>query len=287
MGYKTYKKKQNGIEIYVEDFDIKQTLECGQCFRFFCEDNNNYFIIAHGRKLNISQKENKKFFLYPCTVQEFEDIWLNYFDLQTDYSRIKKTLAQKNKVLAKAINLYGGIRILNQEKWETLISFIISQNNRISQIKKVIENISQMFGTQIDNNYFAFPSHDQLLGATEEDLNNCRAGFRSKYILDAIKNTPDLKKLDNISTDSAKKILKKIKGVGDKVSDCVLLFAYNRHEVYPVDTWVKRVSQEIFFDKQEVNLTQIREFAQEKFGDLAGYAQQYLFYYIRNQKNNF
>ena len=281
-----YKKSKDGIEVLnVNDFDIGQTLECGQCFRFFGA-KNNYFIIAHGKKLNIKQDKNKIFF-WPCLVDEFENIWINYFDLERDYAGIKKILAQKNKILAKAIDFCGGIRILNQEKFEALISFIISQNNRIPRIKKIIEKISHEFGDEIDENYFAFPSFSRIKNANEEKLMNCKMGFRLNYILDAlnkIEHGLDLEGLKNFETEIIKKNLMAIKGVGDKVSDCVLLFAYGRREIFPIDTWIKKISQKIFFGNQETNIKKIHEFAKNNFGDLAGYAQQYLFYYFRGKK---
>lgn len=279
-----YAKYKDGVLMTnFDSFDIQQILECGQCFRFFGSENN-YFIIAHGRKLNIFQGNDEIFFA-PCTIDEFENIWINYFDLETDYSQIKKILSAKDNILADAIKLCGGIRILNQDKWECLISFIISQNNRIPQIKKIIENISCKFGSLITENYFSFPSQLQLQNAEEKDLNECRAGFRSKYILDAVNNSEiNLEVLSHFPTDEIKKNLMKIKGVGGKVADCTLLFSFGRHEVYPTDVWIKRVSQEIYFDNKDVSIKQIHEFAENKFGDLAGYAQQYLFHYIRNMK---
>lgn len=278
-----YKKVGNSIEmIEYDSFDIGQILECGQCFRFSGSDNN-YSIIAHGKLLNISQT-NDKIIFYPCTINEFENIWINYFDLNTDYLHIKKILSHSDNILAKAIKLCGGIRILNQDKWECLISFIISQNNRIPQIKKVIENISNMFGSKINDQYYTFPTRSQLLNATQENLQNCKAGFRSKYILDAIKSEINLENLSNLSTQDIKNTLMKIKGVGNKVADCSLLFSFGRREVYPTDVWIKRVTQEIYFNNKDVSINQIHNFAKNKFGNLAGYSQQYLFHYARNIK---
>jgi 3-methyladenine DNA glycosylase/8-oxoguanine DNA glycosylase len=278
-----YKKVGNSIEmIEYDSFDIGQILECGQCFRFSGSDNN-YSIIAHGKLLNISQT-NDKIIFYPCTINEFENIWINYFDLNTDYLQIKKILSHSDNILAKAIKLCGGIRILNQDKWECLISFIISQNNRIPQIKKVIENISNMFGSKINDQYYTFPTRSQLLNATQENLQNCKAGFRSKYILDAIKSEINLENLSNLSTQDIKNTLMKIKGVGNKVADCSLLFSFGRREVYPTDVWIKRVTQEIYFNNKDVSINQIHNFAKNKFGNLAGYSQQYLFHYARNIK---
>lgn len=277
-----YVKYKDGIKMAdFNSFDIGQILECGQCFRFFGGENN-YFIIAHDRKLNIIQSDDEVFFT-PCNIEDFENIWINYFDLERDYLRIKKISSSSDNILAEAVNLYGGIRILQQDKWECLLSFIISQNNRIPQIKKVIQNISHMFGMEICNDCFAFPTRSQLINADEKKLMDCRTGFRAKYILDAINFDIDLEKLSDFSTADIKQKLMQIKGVGNKVADCTLLFSFGRHEVYPIDVWVKRVSQEIFFDNKNVSIKQIHEFAEKKFGELAGFAQQYLFHYIRNK----
>ncbi len=277
-----YIKYKDGVKMTdFNSFDIRQILECGQCFRFFGKENN-YFIIAHGRKLNIIQSDDEVFFT-PCNIEDFENIWINYFDLERDYLRIKKILSSSDNILAEAVNLYGGIRILQQDKWECLLSFIISQNNRIPQIKKVIQNISHMFGMEICNDCFAFPTRSQLINADEKKLMDCRTGFRAKYILDAINFDIDLEKLSDFHTADIKQKLMQIKGVGNKVADCTLLFSFGRHEVYPIDVWVKRVSQEIFFDNKNVSIKQIHEFAEKKFGELAGFAQQYLFHYIRNK----
>lgn len=280
-----YKKYKDGVELFdFDSFDIKQILECGQCFRS-SGANNNYFIIAHRKKLNIKQYDNKIFFS-PCSINNFENIWINYFDLATNYLEIKKILSQKDNILAEAIKFGSGIRILNQEKFECLISFIISQNNNIPRIKNIIEKISIELGDQITENYFAFPDISQLKNANKNKLLSCRMGFRLNYILDAlnkINNTSDLETLDTQKTEVIKKKLMEIKGVGDKVSDCVLLFSYNRHEIFPIDTWIKKVMQKIYFPNQEVNIKQIHDFAKKKFGDLAGYAQQYLFYYFRGK----
>ncbi len=277
-----YKKSgESVIMTDVNSFDIGQILECGQYFRFW-GSGNNYSIVAHGRCLNIYQLPDKIIFS-PCTIEEFENIWINYFDLERDYAKIKNELADADEILAQAIKLYGGIRILNQDKWECMISFIISQNNRIPQIKNVIENISRAFGSPIDDKNFAFPTHSQLQNATEQSLNNCKTGFRSKYILDAINQNLDLENLNDLPTPMIKEKLMQIKGIGNKVADCILLFSYGRREVYPTDVWIKRVSQELYFENKQVSLKQIQEFAKNKFGEYAGYAQQYLFHYIRNK----
>lgn len=268
-----------------DSFNIKEILECGQCFRFSQIDDNFYKIVAYGKVLYILQSDNKVEF-YPTNLTDFENIWIEYFDLNTDYFKIKKSLIS-DPILKKAIEFAPGIRILNQEPWECLISFIISQNNRIPMIKQVIKNISMKYGLEVDGE-FLFPTLNQIKNATNEDLMLCKTGFRSKYILDAIfqinsKNI-DFERLFLLSSEDAKKELMLIKGVGTKVADCVLLFSLKKNDVFPTDVWVKRVMEYFYFNEKENNINQIHSFAKDKWGNLAGYAQQYLFYYARSNK---
>lgn len=275
-------------KIIMEDFDsfnIEEILECGQCFRFEKIEPMNYKIIAYNKVLNIKQTEDKVEF-YPCSIDEFEKVWIDYFDLKTDYSKIKEQL-KDDDIVKKAIEYAEGIRILNQEPFECLISFIISQNNRIPMIKQVIKNISEKYGIKCGEDYL-FPKMEQLKNATLEELKLCKTGFRNKYILDAIENLENgnikLENLYNISSEEAKEELLKIKGVGTKVADCVLLFSLKKNDVFPTDVWVKRVMEYFYFDEKDTPIKQIHSFAKEKWGDLAGYTQQYLFYYARSEK---
>ncbi len=273
-------------KIVLEDFDsfdVEQTLECGQCFRFNKLGEREYVIIACSRVLHITQFEEKIEF-YPCLREEFENIWINYFDLGRDYIEIKNILSKKDNILKKAVDFAPGIRILNQEPWECLISFIISQNNRIPMIKQVIRNISERYGTALGD-YFLFPSLKQIEKADEKELMSCKTGFRAKYIIDAIKNVKsgnvDFEKLREVSTSGVREKLMEIKGVGEKVSDCVMLFSMGRRETFPTDVWVKRVMEYFYFDGADTKIKDIHSFAEEKFGEYAGFAQQYLFHYAR------
>ncbi len=273
------------ILLNADSFDISQILECGQCFRFKKLKEYKYTIIAYKKVLNIEQK-GKNIEFYPCNEQDFKNIWINYFDLNTDYSKIKQELS-KDVVLKKAIEYAPGIRILNQETWECLISFIISQNNRIPMIKQAVQNISKKYGDCIEGEAYAFPTLEQLLNANEEDLKQCKTGFRATYILNACNMVKSgevkLNEFDNMTTEQIRENLMTIKGVGPKISDCVLLFSQGRTEVFPTDVWIKRVMQYFYFDK-EVSIKEIHKLAYEKFGKLAGIAQQYLFNYARQQK---
>lgn len=280
-----YEKDKSIIMENMDSFDIEAILECGQCFRFEKIEEKKYRIIAYNKVLYICQKENEVEF-YPCSKTDFEQIWIEYFDLNRDYSEIKRKLSN-DEIMKKAIDYAQGIRILNQETWECLISFIISQNNRIPMIKKVVENISQKYGTKLEENLYAFPTLEQLSKATEEELQECKAGFRAKYIINAcqmIKSGEiDLSEFKNMTTQQIRDKLMSIKGVGPKIADCVLLFAEGRTEVFPTDVWIKRVMNYFYFE-EEVGVKEIHQFAYEKFGDLAGLAQQYLFNYARMEK---
>jgi len=273
------------ILLNADSFDISQILECGQCFRFKKLKEYKYTIIAYKKVLNIEQK-GKNIEFYPCSEQDFKNIWINYFDLNTDYSKIKQELS-KDAVLKKAIEYAPGIRILNQETWECLISFIISQNNRIPMIKQAVRNISKKYGDCIEDEFYAFPTLEQLINANEEDLKQCKTGFRAAYILNACNMVKSgevkLNEFDNMTTEQIRENLMTIKGVGPKISDCVLLFSQGRTEVFPTDVWIKRVMQYFYFDK-EVSIKEIHKLAYEKFGKLAGIAQQYLFNYARQQR---
>ncbi|MCD8239572.1 MAG: hypothetical protein LUC92_09595 [Clostridiales bacterium] len=281
-----YFEKNSAVVLKERDsFDIEMILECGQCFRFKKTGEKEYRIIAEGKILNIKQTDDEVIF-YPCTVKEFETIWINYFDLSTDYSAIKKALST-DPVLKEACKFGWGIRILRQEPTECLISFIISQNNRIPMIKKVIENICEKWGEDLGGEY-AFPDVSAMQDANQEELMACKTGFRHKYIRDCLDKlldgSLDLEGLKEADTKTIKTELMKVKGVGEKVADCVLFFAFSRCEVFPTDVWIKRVMEHFYFEGKETPIKEIHAFAENKWGSLAGYAQQYLFYYARTRK---
>ncbi len=280
--------KQKDDKIIMTDFDsfnIKEILECGQCFRFTKLDENEYIIIAKNRVLNIKQNKDEVYF-YPCDKKDFEQIWINYFDLNRDYAKIKELLSN-DKILKKAIDYAGGIRILNQQPWECLISFIISQNNRIPMIKQVIKNISEKYGEKSGDYYF-FPDKHSLANADILALTECKTGFRAKYIIDAAQkinsNLINLESLRLLSSDEARQKLILIKGVGPKVADCTLLFSLGKTDVFPTDVWVKRVMEHFYFNGSDTPIKEIHNFAKNTWSNLSGFAQQYLFYYARSLK---
>ncbi len=277
----------NRIEITDTDsFDIEEILECGQCFRFKRTGEKKYRIIALNRVLNIEQTEDKVIF-YPCSKEDFENLWSDYFDFDTDYSKIKKIVSQNDPIMQKAVEYAGGIRLLNQEPFETLISFIISQNNNIPRIKGIIGRLAEKYGIAANEEYL-FPKRESLINADIEDYMSVGTGFRAKYLSDCISKLESgeivLEDIVKKPTSQARDELLKIKGVGPKVADCVLLFSLKKREVFPVDVWVKRVMESLYFNGKETSIKSIGEFAAKKWGEYAGYAQQYLFYYARSEK---
>jgi len=283
------KEYKRGIVIKdAQDFELQHVFECGQCFRWN-RYKNGYIGVVSKKAVFVYKEENDVYI--EGAKKEEQEFWRKYFDIDRDYGKIKKELS-KDKILAEAIKYGHGIRILKQEPFETLISFIISANNRIPMIKRAVDNISKKFGQKIAFNnmeFYSFPTVEELSLASEKDLKECGVGFRAFYILEAVKkiideniNLDDIQKLD---TENAYKKLLEFKGVGPKVADCILLFSMQKFDAFPVDVWVKRIMQK-FYLAPDVSLLKIREFGKNKFGSLAGFAQQYLFYYARETSNS-
>lgn len=265
-------KTENGIKIKdVKDLDLAQTLDCGQSFRWV-ENGGKFTGVAFERKVDIFFDGN-----YLCientTAEEFEKIWKNYLDLDLDYGKIRADIKNLHPVLEEACAYAPGIRILRQEPWEALCTFVISQNNNIKRIKGIVERLCENFGDRKDD-FYTFPSAKTLSKLSPEDLAPIRAGFRNKYIIDAAKKVSsgevDLEKCRTLEYESARGELMKIKGVGIKVADCALLFGLHRIEAFPVDVWMKRALEKLF-----------PEMTENDFGPYAGIAQQYIFHYSR------
>lgn len=271
----------------VKDFNIKHIFDCGQCFRWNEDKDGSYVGVANKRAVRVIQNGND-IYIKGGKSQD-KDFWENYFDLKRDYGEIKNKL-KNDDVLNEAIKYGEGIRILNQEKFEIVISFIISANNRIPMIKRAVENISRSFGDKIEfegKTFYSFPTPDKLYKVSADELKSLGVGFRGEYIASAVKDIVEgnisLDEVSKLPTDEAHKELTKLKGIGPKVADCILLFSMQKHDAFPVDVWVKRVMQH-FYLAPDVSLNKIRQFGRDKFGDLAGFAQQYLFYYAREFK---
>ena len=265
------------------DFDPKHIFECGQAFRWTLEEDKSYTIVAYNRVLNI-KKEDKDIIFTDTNMEDFENIWFRYFDLGRDYGLIKRELS-KDSILEEAIRFGQGLRILNQEPFETIISFIISANNQIPRIKSSVDLIAKNYGNRINNIHYGFPKVEVLSKADPNDLREtCRVGYRDVMIVEASKmifnEAINLNEIDKLNREDSKKLLMDLPGVGPKVADCVLLFAFDKDDAFPVDRWVKRV-MEHFYIKKDTKEKEIGAYGYKIFGSLAGYAQQYLFYYAR------
>lgn len=280
---------ENGIVIKdVKNFELSHIFDCGQCFRWKQQENGNYIGVAFEKVIEV-EKTNNDVILYNTNEEEFKNIWCNYFDLYRDYDAIKEILS-KDELLRKSVEFGWGIRLLQQQPFEIIISFIISANNRIPMIKRAINNMAEKWGKPItykDKTYYTFPSIDDLENCTIDELEKCGTGFRAKYIkntIDAIlRGDIDINYIKDLDDDMCHSELQKISGVGPKVGDCIMLFSMNKYSAFPVDVWVKRAMQH-FYLAPDVSLKKIREFGRDKFGQLSGFAQQYLFYYARENK---
>lgn len=279
-------QKENQIILEeTTDFHLGQTLECGQCFHFKKLGDNEYGISAFGRLLHAKQIADKVIF-YNTTMDDYRQIWLEYFDLNRDYGQIKKALLSADDKLCDAIETMWGIRILQQDFFETLISFIISQNKQIPHIKQIVADISREYGTFLGEingeSFYSFPDCHTLKAVGEEELRRLKTGFRAPYICDAAGKVGDgiltEELLCSLNTAEVMGRLMEIKGVGEKVASCVMLFGLGIREEFPVDVWIKRIMEELYFHK-DTPREEIRMKAMEMYGKYGGYAQQYLFYY--------
>lgn len=282
---------ENGVVLEdVKDFELPHIFECGQCFRWNKQEDDSYTGVANGKVINL-KKEGCDVYIDNTGRDEIENIWYSYFDLNRDYGSIKSQLAELDETMQTSVKFGHGIRILKQDEWETLVSFIISANNRIPMIKRAIEALSENHGEYIGEykgkKYYSFPRPEDLCNLDITDIQYSGIGFRGKYILNAAKivadKEVDIYNLRNMSTNDAREQLMIFPGIGPKVSDCIMFFSMDKDDVFPIDIWVKRV-MEYFYVPEGTSLKKIQIFAQDKFGDIAGFAQQYLFYYARELK---
>lgn len=273
-----------------KSFKVKDIFECGQCFRWNEEPDGSYTGIFGHNVLNV--KEEKDIVITGICNGNIEDICKNYFDLDRNYEEIKETLSLIDDNMKESIKYGEGIRILNQDLWEMIISFIISANNNIPRIKGIIERMSAKYGQEIKfrgTSYYTFPTIDELSQASVKDLKDLGLGFRDRYVYETTKKIKEGKiNLENLKqepTNEVRKQLLTLTGVGPKVADCIMLFStLKRFDVFPVDVWVRRVMNDLYMhneDETKVNKKQIQEIARDKFGALEGIAQQYLFYWKR------
>lgn len=286
-------QEQQYILKNVTSFEPKHIFECGQCFRWDEEADGSYTGIVKNNVINVKKVDNTIVFS-SLGVDNIEELAIDYFDLKRNYEEIKKELSKVDEYLENSIQYGSGIRILNQDLWETIISFIISANNNIPRIKGIINKISQKYGNKIEwkgKEYYTFPSVENLAKAAVEDLRELGLGFRDIRVYETthkiLEKEVDLEKLhQEKDTQKVKDALLTLSGVGPKVADCILLFStLKRFDVFPIDVWVRRVMNELYIKKEDetkVNKKEIEKLAREKYGALEGIAQQYLFYWKRD-----
>ena len=285
-------KEQKYIIKNIDSFELKDIFDCGQCFRWNIEEDGSYTGVFGNNVLNV-KKENEVVTFEGICEGDIRKTVEYYFDLNRNYKQIKDELSKIDDNMKTSIEYGQGIRILNQDLWETIISFIISANNNIPRIKGIIERLSKKYGDEINykgKKYYTFPTTKQLENVSVEDFRSLGLGFRdirlyetTKMILDKKVDLDKLRK--NSNTNEVREQLLTLSGVGPKVADCILLFSdLKRLEVFPIDVWVRRVMNDLYIkqdDENKVSKKQIEKLAEEKFGNLAGLAQQYLFYWRR------
>lgn len=286
-------QEQTYILKNANSFEPKHIFECGQCFRWNEEQNGSYTGIVGKNVINVGKVENDIIFK-SIGVDNLEKLAIEYFDLNRNYEEIKLKLSAVDKYLADSIKYGKGIRILNQDLWETIISFIISANNNIPRIKGIIEKISQKYGEKLEwkgQLYYTFPSQKSLAKASVQDLRSLGLGFRDIRVYETTRKVlngeVDLENLHKENdTEKVRNTLLTLPGVGPKVADCILLFStLKRFDVFPIDVWVRRVMNTLYIKKEDeaaVKKTEIEKLAKEKYGNLEGLAQQYLFYWARS-----
>ena len=262
------------MKIHSDNFDLKQTALSGQCFRMIMTDDHTARVIAKDKVLYIRDHGGCDLDL-SCTKEEFDILWKDYFDLDTDYGRYIDSVDRDDDFLCRASRCGSGIRILRQDPFETLISFIISQRKSIPAIQTSIEKLSALCGERIEQDLFAFPTPHAIASLSDKELIGCSLGYRAPYVKEAAKRVDegetDLVNLGEMSDEELYDALISFCGVGKKVANCVMLFAYHRIASFPVDVWIKRIEDEYYGGR----------FPVEKYQGFAGVLQQYMFYYIR------
>lgn len=285
-------KEQKIILKNIDSFVLKDIFECGQCFRWDLQEDGSYIGVFGENVLNVKQ-EKQDIIMEGLCKNDIKETIEEYFDLKRDYKQIKEKLAKIDENMEASIKYGQGIRLLNQDLWETILSFIISANNNIPRIKGIIERLSRTYGNEIiwrGKKYYTFPSAKQLKDVTIKEYRDLGLGFRDKRLYETtqmiVNQQVDLEAMQkNPHTSEVKEQLLTLPGIGPKVADCILLFStLKRLEVFPIDVWVRRVMNDLYIqepNENQVSKKQIERIATEKFGDLAGLAQQYLFYWRR------
>ena len=263
------------IKMKLENFDLAHICESGQCFRMTQPEANKYEIIATDKYLRAEQYDDEVTFY--CSEEEFENFWKHYFDLDTDYQKFKDAVDEEDEYLNAAVKLGSGIRILNQDLWEMIVSFLISQQNNITRIRRCINNISMKYGekkiAEDGTEYYAFPKPEAFLGLPEDALMECNLGYRSKYVVRTAKMVAEgdisLEDIEKMQYKEAKEELLKLYGVGKKVADCICLFALHDLEAFPIDTHINQALEAHYPEG----------FPFELYEGFEGVIQQYIFFY--------
>ena len=273
--------------IEVKYFNLHDTVTCGQIFRFREESDNSYTVILSDRVVNLKQDGNK-LFIDSSDMNNIERVIRDYFDLDFDYERINNEIIRIDNDNKRIVDSCIGLKMINEPKLEVVISYILSANNGVLQIRGALDNISRMFGEKVvfrNEDFYLFPSIDKLKNASVSDFRSCKAGFRDKYLYEFISKVSsssfNLDLIDSMNSSDALEYLMSNKGIGEKVASCILLFGYHRFDVFPIDTWVKKYMKDKYnLDK----VSDIRNFMLDKYSDNCGLVIQYIFHYSRNKK---
>jgi len=295
-------RRDNAVISGISPFNLKETLESGQAFRWDLEDGV-FTGVVRGRVIRAAQEGDSLVLIKPGS-EEVIHLATDYFSLDVDQADIEERLRSMDPTLDSAVRSFTGLRLLRQEPWECLVSFILSARNAIPLIRRAVERIARAYGDPIlqenddglpthggrgsgQTSYYSFPTPGRLASADVLDLVRCGAGFRSQYVKAAAERVAsgdiDLQALRSLGYEGAKERLMSLRGVGEKVADCVLLFSLGFYEAFPIDVWMTRVMRYVYFGGSKVSAATITQFARERFGELAGYAQQYLFHYARRK----
>lgn len=274
--------------IDVDNFNLKDTVTCGQIFRFKEEDDSSYTIILSDRVVNLKLNENK-LIIDSNNMDDIENVIRKYFDLDFDYESVNKLLLKIDNSTKDIIDSCYGLKMINEPRFEVMISYILSANNGVPQIRNALDNISKRFGKKVmfrDKEYYLFPSIYDLKDASIEDYRMCKAGFRDKYIYEFVNKINnkefDIDKIDSMDSKEALEYLMNNKGIGEKVASCILLFGYHRFDVFPIDTWVKKYMKSNY---NTDNVKEIRKIMEDKYSNNCGLFIQYIFNYSRNKSN--
>lgn len=268
--------KTENVLASAAELDIKKTFECGQCFRWSADDSGSYHGVSCGKALAIREEGGRVL----CDSKD-EDLpfWRDYFDLDVDYEEMSRPFTEP-PYLKKCADFGRGIRILRQDPWEALVSFIISQCNNIPRIKKIISTLCVTFGEELPCGLFAFPSAEMLAALDEKNLAPLRCGYRAEYILCAaravVSEELNFDTLSRLSSEEAFAEIRRLRGIGDKVANCFMLYGLHSMDRFPIDVWMKRALERHFSDN----------FDPKVLGSYAGLAQQYIFYYARTNERS-